>query len=85
MAFKHVLLPVWIAAYRYRGKVFRFLVNGQTGEIVGQAPWSIPKIAALVILVLAIIGGAIALAHANARPAGAPLPPARPAAHHQGR
>jgi hypothetical protein len=85
VAFKHVLLPVWIAAYRYKGKVFRFLVNGQTGEIVGQAPWSVPKIAALVILILAIIGGIVALAHANARPAGAPLPAPRPAAHHQGR
>ncbi len=83
VAFKHVLLPVWIAAYRYKGKVFRFLVNGQTGEIVGRAPWSIPKIAALVIFIVAIVGGIIALAQANARPASAPPP--RPAAHHQGR
>ncbi len=42
---KHMLLPLWIAAYRYNDKVYRFLVNGQTGEIVGKAPWSVVKIA----------------------------------------
>lgn len=53
--FKHVLLPIWIAAYRYRGKVYRFLVNGQTGEIAGKAPWSVWKIVSFVaFLVLAI-------------------------------
>jgi hypothetical protein len=40
VTFKHVLLPIWIAAYRYNGKPYQFLVNGQTGEVVGKAPWS---------------------------------------------
>lgn len=53
--FKHVLLPVWIAAYRYNGKPFRFLVNGQTGEVVGEAPWSWVKITLAVLFVLAIV------------------------------
>ena len=52
LTFKHVLLPVWIAAYRYNNQVYRFLVNGQTGEVVGKAPWSWIKIA-LFTLVLA--------------------------------
>ncbi len=43
--FKHVLLPIWISAYRYGDKIYRFLVNGQTGEVVGKAPWSVLKIA----------------------------------------
>lgn len=47
--FKHALLPIWISAYRYHRKVFRFLVNGQTGEVVGKAPYSLPKIALLVL------------------------------------
>ena len=38
--FKHVLLPVWVAAYIFRGKTWRFLVNGQTGEVQGEAPLS---------------------------------------------
>ncbi|GAC1598561.1 MAG: hypothetical protein NVS3B20_20740 [Polyangiales bacterium] len=54
--FKHVLLPIWIAAYRYNNKVYRFLVNGQTGEVVGKAPYSVWKIALLVVLAVALIG-----------------------------
>ncbi len=53
--FKHVLLPVWIAAYRYQDKPYRFLVNGQTGEVVGQAPYSFWKIASFVSLILALL------------------------------
>ena len=38
------LLPLWIAAYRYKGEVYRFLVNGQTGKVQGKAPTSLgPK------------------------------------------
>jgi hypothetical protein len=55
-----VLLPIWIMAYQYRGKVYRFLVNGQTGRHHGQAPFSYWKallvagitIAAIVLLAL---------------------------------
>ena len=49
--FKHILLPVWMAAYKYNGKSYRFLVNGQTGEVQGERPWSVWKIAFAVILV----------------------------------
>ncbi|MBI5531090.1 MAG: hypothetical protein HY898_00140 [Deltaproteobacteria bacterium] len=57
VTFKHVLLPIWIAAYRYNGKPYRFLINGQTGEVVGEAPWSVIKIVLFILLLLAIIGG----------------------------
>ncbi len=56
ITFKHVLLPIWIAAYRYGQKAYRFLVNGQTGEVVGEAPWSFWKITALVLAIAAVIG-----------------------------
>lgn len=52
--FKHVLLPVWMAAYRYGGKSYRFLVNGQTGEVQGERPYSAWKIAFALLLVAAI-------------------------------
>src|SRR3990167_2400110 len=42
--FKHILLPVWMAAYKYGGKSYRFLVNGQTGEVRGERPYSWWKI-----------------------------------------
>ena len=53
--FKHVLLPAWVSAYRYRDKVYRFVVNAQTGETSGEAPLSWWKIAGLVVLALVIL------------------------------
>ena len=53
--FKHVLLPVYVAAYRYNDKPFRFLVNGQTGEVVGESPLSWVKITLLVLFIAAVI------------------------------
>jgi len=54
VTFKHILLPVWIAAYRYRGKPYRFAVNGRTGAVSGERPWSATKIAIAVILGLIV-------------------------------
>lgn len=59
--FKHILLPVWMAAYKYNGKSYRFLVNGQTGEVQGERPWSIWKIGFTVLLVVALVLGAVYL------------------------
>ena len=59
--FKHVLLPIWISAYRYRGKIFRFLVNGQSGEVVGKAPWSVLKIALFAAVVASLVALGILL------------------------
>lgn len=53
--FKHLLLPIWMAAYRYRGKSYRFIVNGQTGRVQGERPWSVWKIAGAVMLALAFL------------------------------
>jgi predicted RNA-binding Zn-ribbon protein involved in translation (DUF1610 family) len=57
LTFKHVLLPVWMAAYRYRGRSFRFAVNARTGVVEGERPWSPWKIA--VAVVLALIAAAV--------------------------
>jgi DNA-directed RNA polymerase subunit RPC12/RpoP len=54
--FKHILLPLWLAAYKFRGRSFRFIVNGQTGEVQGERPWSWVKITIAVILAAAAIG-----------------------------
>ncbi|MDR2384783.1 MAG: hypothetical protein LBD80_03835 [Tannerella sp.] len=53
--FKLVLLPVWLSAYRYKTKSYLFAINGRTGQIFGQRPWSIPKIVTLVIIIAAIL------------------------------
>jgi ribosomal protein S27AE len=39
-AYKLVLLPVWVAGYRYNETSYLVLVNGQTGKLVGQMPHS---------------------------------------------
>lgn len=55
LAGQPALLPVWILAYRYRDRFFRFLVNGQSGQCTGTAPTSYRKIAAVVLIVLAAL------------------------------
>lgn len=61
ISFKHILLPVWLSAYRYNQKVYRFLVNARTGEVQGERPWSWVKITAAIITVAGLIGGGIYL------------------------
>ena len=59
--FKHILLPIWMAAYKYNGRSFRFHVNGQTAEVQGERPYSIWKIAFAVLAVAVVVVGAIYL------------------------
>ena len=52
------LLPVYVLSYRYQNKLYRFLVNGQTGKVDGDKPLSSGRILAavgIVALVIAII------------------------------
>jgi hypothetical protein len=55
--FKHVLLPVWLGSYRFGGKAYQVVVNGQTGEVEGDRPYSKAKIilAVLLAVVLALV------------------------------
>jgi DNA-directed RNA polymerase subunit RPC12/RpoP len=52
ITFKHLLLPVYAGAYRFNQKVYQIVVNGRTGEIQGDRPYSAFKIAALAIVIL---------------------------------
>jgi hypothetical protein len=58
VTFKHILLPVWMAAYKYRGKTYRFVVNGRTGRVQGERPYSAWKIAFATIIGLILALGA---------------------------
>lgn len=55
ICYKHILLPVFLASYQYHTKVYRFLVNGQTGEVSGERPYSFWKIFFFVLGILATI------------------------------
>ncbi len=77
VTFKHILLPIWIAAYRYNDKVYRFLVNGQTGEVVGKAPYSFWKIFFLVLGIVTVIGIIVGI-YAYTHEEGADPEPTKP-------
>ncbi len=65
VTFKHILLPVWLAAYKYRGRSYRFVVNGQTGRVQGERPWSAIKVTIAVIFGLLVAAGLGYLAATN--------------------
>ena len=49
-----ILLPIYLLSYRYQEKLYRFMVNGQTGKVAGDKPVSPWRIG------LAVGGGLIA-------------------------
>jgi DNA-directed RNA polymerase subunit RPC12/RpoP len=55
ITFKHLLLPVYAGAYRFNQKVYQIVVNGRTGEIQGDRPYSFWKIAGFVASLLMIL------------------------------
>ncbi|MEO6988805.1 MAG: hypothetical protein ABI239_09160 [Aquihabitans sp.] len=58
LMFKHLLLPIWLLTVIYEGKPFQVYINGVTGEVQGQRPWSKVKLAAAIIgaIVVVILG-----------------------------
>ncbi|HTN77704.1 MAG TPA: hypothetical protein VL096_20745, partial [Pirellulaceae bacterium] len=51
--------PVYIMAYRYQETLYRFLVNGQTGQATGQAPFSYRKLFAIIGITVAVVLGTL--------------------------
>ena len=54
VTYKHLLLPLWLLAYQYKGKLYQVAINGGTGEVQGERPYSAWKI------FFAILAGVIA-------------------------
>jgi hypothetical protein len=62
VAMKRLLIPAYEGSYRFRGKEYKVLINGATGEVTGDYPVSAAKIAMIVgavLLVVAAIVGVI--------------------------
>ena len=55
ITYKHVLLPLWIAAFLYGGKSYQVIINGQTGRVSGKAPLSWLKITLAFIVAFIIL------------------------------
>ena len=62
---KHILLPLWSVQYRFNKKTYTVLVNGQTGRVVGDAPYSWIKILLFILSIAAIVGLIVVVANAR--------------------
>jgi hypothetical protein len=56
-----ILLPIYLRAYQYNGKLYRTLINGQTGKIAGEKPVSAGRIALFVLFWILLIAGIVLL------------------------
>lgn len=54
--YKHLLLPVWMMAYKYGEKPYQVIVNAATGEVQGERPYSWIKITLFALSIVAGIG-----------------------------
>ncbi|HSK70725.1 MAG TPA: hypothetical protein VK892_03450, partial [Pyrinomonadaceae bacterium] len=55
LTFKHLLVPVYAGAYRFNNKVYQVVVNGRTGEVQGERPYSWLKIGCLIFVIVTVI------------------------------
>lgn len=53
--YKHCLLPVWMANFKFRNKTYRFAINACTGKVQGERPYSYWKIGFALIFALLVI------------------------------
>lgn len=49
--YKYIMLPIWLSSFHFKEKLYRFMVNGQTGKVGGEAPISPLRVTIAVILV----------------------------------
>lgn len=59
ITYKHILLPVWLMAYRFKEKTYQVVINAQTGEIQGGRPYSFWKIFLCVVGIASLIGATV--------------------------
>jgi len=55
--FRLVLVPVYMAAFSYHSKIYRYVIHGQSGKTYGERPWSWLKIVATLLVVAVVIAG----------------------------
>lgn len=55
ITYKYLLLPVWIANYKYKEKIYQFMVNGQTGKVYGKSPVSAIKVILTIVVALIVL------------------------------
>ncbi|CAA6806410.1 MAG: Primosomal protein N' (replication factor Y) -superfamily II helicase [uncultured Sulfurovum sp.] len=58
-SYKNVLFPIWTAEFKWKNKMYNYAINGQTGKVTGERPYSWLKIAAIVGTLSGGAGGAV--------------------------
>ena len=55
--FEVTMLPIWMSSFNYKSKEYNIAINGVTGEIFGERPYSYTKIFITILIVVMIILG----------------------------
>ncbi len=76
ITYKHLLLPVWLLAYKYNNKTYQVFINAATGEVQGERPYSVWKILFTILVAIIVAAGIYAATQnnrqSNSRSAPAP-------------
>ncbi len=62
VTYKYLILPIWLSSFHYKGKLYHFAVNGQSGLVGGSAPVSALRVSIVVAAAAAIISGMVWIA-----------------------
>ena len=54
---KLIYLPIYLSAYSYEGKEYKFIVSGQSGSVRGQRAYGLGKLGAIGKVGVDFIGG----------------------------
>ncbi len=63
--FRLLLMPVWLATYVFSGTTYHVHVNANTGEVIGERPYSALKIASLVLALALLVVGLVVLVRSS--------------------
>ena len=56
ITYKYLMLPVWMSTFKYKDKIYHFMVNGQTGKVSGKTPISPLRVAIAIFLGILAVG-----------------------------
>lgn len=59
--FRYTMLPLWVCAYRFKDKMYRYIVNGRSGKSTGKAPVSGGKVSLVVLIALGFVAAVACL------------------------